>query len=137
MEIDPVVHSLATEYFALPKNHTAVIEDATVFVKKDKLRVEQEEKASRDGRYDYIVHDVFTGGAEPIDLFTVEFIQSLSDLLKPTGSIAIVCLYHPLQSPLQRTNLLPIELRKRPAPPLSSLYLPHHPKRLPILPLIP
>ena len=40
--------------------------------------------------YDYIIHDVFTGGAEPIDLFTREFIMGLSDLLTPDGIIAIV-----------------------------------------------
>ena len=93
VEIDPAVHRLAVDYFALPKNHTAIIEDATVFVKKDLLRIEQEQKidSNKDGRYNYIVHDVFTGGAEPIDLFTVEFIQTLSDLLQPNGVIAIVC----------------------------------------------
>jgi hypothetical protein len=33
---------------------------------------------------------VFTGGAEPVDLFTLEFLQGLGDLLKPDGVIAIV-----------------------------------------------
>lgn len=40
--------------------------------------------------YDYIIHDVFTGGAEPIDLFTREFIMGLSDLLRSDGVVAIV-----------------------------------------------
>lgn len=40
--------------------------------------------------YDYIVHDVFTGGAEPLALFTLEFLQGLSALLKPEGVVAIV-----------------------------------------------
>ena len=39
--------------------------------------------------YDYIVHDVFTGGAEPIELFTQEFLTGLRDLLTPEGTIAI------------------------------------------------
>lgn len=41
-------------------------------------------------RYDFIIHDVFTGGAEPIDLFTLEFLTGLSSLLKSDGVIAIV-----------------------------------------------
>lgn len=40
--------------------------------------------------YDYMIHDVFTGGAEPIELFTLEFLVGLSDLLKWDGVIAIV-----------------------------------------------
>ena len=38
----------------------------------------------------YAVDDVFTGGAEPIELFTYEFLQGLSNLLTSDGVIAIV-----------------------------------------------
>lgn len=44
----------------------------------------------RAATFDYIIHDVFTGGAEPIDLFTEEFLLSLNAMLKPSGVIAIV-----------------------------------------------
>ena len=77
VEIDPSVYHFARKYFALPTNHTAIIEDATEFVAYD------------TGAYDYIIHDVFTGGAEPAELFTVEFIQALHNRLKPKGVIAI------------------------------------------------
>ena len=102
MEIDPAVHRIALEYFKLPKNHTAYIEDATVFVRREldrsKALAQSNPANSGDvgyrkvaqGSYDYIVHDVFTGGAEPVELFTKAFIQGLSDLLKPNGVIAIV-----------------------------------------------
>ncbi|KAJ5785894.1 uncharacterized protein N7503_011106 [Penicillium pulvis] len=80
VEIDPVVHKFATEYFNLAPNHVAAIEDATTFVKKA-------QKASK--QYDYIVHDVFTGGAEPAELFTWEFLKDLHSLLKDDGVIAI------------------------------------------------
>ncbi|MCJ1287806.1 hypothetical protein MMC26_007158 [Xylographa opegraphella] len=83
IEIDPVVHSFATQYFALPTNHTSIIEDATSFV--DRARLDGSEHHS----YDYIIHDVFTSGAEPASLFTQEFIQGVSDLLKPEGVVAI------------------------------------------------
>lgn len=80
VEIDPAVHQFATQFFHLPANHIAAIEDATKFVKS----------AQDSSQYDYIVHDVFTGGAEPAELFTVEFLSGLHTLLKPDGAIAIV-----------------------------------------------
>ncbi|EEY22077.1 spermine/spermidine synthase family protein [Verticillium alfalfae VaMs.102] len=79
--IDPVVHEFASKYFQLPKNHTAVIDDAVSYTASLVNDAE--------AQYDYIVHDVFTGGAEPIPLFTLEFLQGLSSLLKPDGVIAI------------------------------------------------
>jgi len=83
VEIDPAVHEFASKYFQLPKNHTAVIEDAVSYT--DRLV-----GATVDGQFDYIIHDVFTGGAEPIALFTLEFLQNLHALLKPGGVVAIV-----------------------------------------------
>jgi spermidine synthase len=84
VEIDPVVHKFASKYFQLPSNHTAVIEDAVSYTS----RLASNESGAR---FDYIIHDVFTGGAEPIDLFTLEFLENLSALLKPEGVVAIVC----------------------------------------------
>ncbi|PMD48112.1 spermine/spermidine synthase [Hyaloscypha variabilis F] len=80
VEIDPVVHEYATKYFGLPSNHKAVIEDAVSYAA---------ELAKTDEKYDYIVNDVFTGGAEPVDLFTFEFLSDLNTILKPGGVIAI------------------------------------------------
>ena len=79
-----MVHDFATMYFELPWNHSTVIGDAIEIV-----RSMQKTKEMRN-MYDYIIHDVFTGGAEPIDLFTREFVMGLSDLLTPDGIIAIV-----------------------------------------------
>lgn len=59
-------------------------------------------RGEKDGwpiRYDYIIHDVFTGGAEPLELFTMEFLEGLYELLKPGGAIAIVS---PLPLPVIR-----------------------------------
>ena len=84
MEIDPVVHQYASQYFHLPQNHTSVIRDAVSFVQ------ELQDSEQDRGKYDYIVHDVFTGGAEPIELFTKEFLEGLSFLLNADGVIAIV-----------------------------------------------
>ncbi|KAI0014786.1 S-adenosyl-L-methionine-dependent methyltransferase [Xylariomycetidae sp. FL0641] len=81
VEIDPVVYDFAKKYFGLPSNHTAVIEDVVSW--------SQSNAASLEEHYDYIVHDVFTGGAEPVDLFTHEFLEGLKLMLKPDGVIAI------------------------------------------------
>ncbi|KAL4925738.1 spermidine synthase [Aspergillus undulatus] len=82
VEIDPIVHMFAEDYFGLPSNHTPVIEDARAFVDRAK-------SAPQVKQYDYIVHDVFTGGAEPVELFTYEFISGLHALLKDDGVIAL------------------------------------------------
>ncbi|KAH7112899.1 S-adenosyl-L-methionine-dependent methyltransferase [Dendryphion nanum] len=81
VELDPVVHYYATKYFNLSPNHTAVIDDAVAYVGAKSV--------SAPGSFDYIIHDVFTGGAEPVNLFTQEFFQGLYDLLKPNGVVAI------------------------------------------------
>ena len=84
VEIDPVVHDFATRYFGLPTNHTSIIENAITFIDR------AQSTASSEHSYDYIIHDVFTGGAEPVELFTQEFIRGVSKVLKPDGVIAIV-----------------------------------------------
>jgi hypothetical protein len=81
VELDPVVHEFATKYFDLPGNHTVAIEDAVGFV--------DTESVAQPKAYDYIVHDVFTGGAEPTALFTLEFLQGLDKMLKADGVVAI------------------------------------------------
>lgn len=80
VEIDPVVYNFAVQYFKFPPNHTAVIDDATVFV---------ETARHESKKFDYIVHDVFTGGIEPVELFTLEFMQGLDALLEDDGVVAI------------------------------------------------
>ncbi|THZ04350.1 spermine/spermidine synthase [Aureobasidium pullulans] len=81
VELDPKVHEYATRYFDLPENHTAVLEDAVSWV----------QNASHNAvkQYDYILHDVFTGGAEPLPLFTDNFLRDLRSLLTPDGVVAV------------------------------------------------
>lgn len=76
-----MVHFFATKYFALPTNHTAVLQDAVAWVSAA--------SQASTMQYDYIIHDVFTGGAEPLPLFTSEFLTDLRSLLLPNGVIAI------------------------------------------------
>ncbi|KAI1078158.1 S-adenosyl-L-methionine-dependent methyltransferase [Whalleya microplaca] len=81
VEIDPVVYEYAKKYFGLPSNHTAVIQDVISWAQSNQDDLHE--------HYDYIIHDVFTGGAEPIALFTDEFLATLEHMLKPNGVIAI------------------------------------------------
>ncbi|KAI1429809.1 S-adenosyl-L-methionine-dependent methyltransferase [Xylaria sp. FL1777] len=81
VEIDPVVYKFASKYFGLPSNHTAVIEDVVSWSQLNALPLHE--------HFDYIVHDVFTGGAEPVDLFTDTFLKGLKHMLKPSGVIVI------------------------------------------------
>ncbi|KAF2454099.1 spermine/spermidine synthase family protein [Lineolata rhizophorae] len=82
VEIDPAVHAFATSYFGLPTNHTVHLANAISFAANNSV--------SHPGSYDYIVHDVFTGGAEPVGLFTHEFFNDLKGMLKEeTGVVAI------------------------------------------------
>ncbi|KIW26844.1 uncharacterized protein PV07_06646 [Cladophialophora immunda] len=81
MELDPVVHEFAIKYFNFPHNHSYYIGDAVHAINTA--------NATEADSYDYIIHDVFTGGAEPVELFTTEFLSGLHMLLKPDGVIAI------------------------------------------------
>ncbi|TGZ83950.1 S-adenosyl-L-methionine-dependent methyltransferase [Ascodesmis nigricans] len=81
VELDPVVYEYAQDYFFLSKNHTAYLEDATEFVAR--------ETEKRVARYDYVLHDVFTGGAVPAGLFTREFLMGLERMMADDGVIAI------------------------------------------------
>ena len=80
VELDPLIHRYATKYFDLPINHTPVLQDAVGWVR---------DAAQQTQKYDYIIHDVFTGGAEPLPLFTTSFLQNLASLLTDDGVIAL------------------------------------------------
>lgn len=103
VEIDGAVHRFAKKYFDLRENNDPVIEDATVYTKQ---------LASTGDKFDYIVHDVFTGGAEPISLFTLEFLGQLHTLLKPKGSIAIVSLHIKSPRSMSTNQVQNTELRR-------------------------
>jgi hypothetical protein len=81
IEVDPVVHEFALKYFGLPHNHTCDIDDAVAAVAN--------RSSFEANSYDYIIHDVFTGGAEPVELFTEGFLFGLRTLLRSDGVVAI------------------------------------------------
>lgn len=94
VELDPAVHALATDYFSLPSNHTAVLTDAIAWVISQAHPAPPSDEeptlpTPEIKQYDYLIHDVFTGGAEPLPLFTASFLSSLRSLLKPNGVAAL------------------------------------------------
>ncbi|GAA6048483.1 hypothetical protein JCM3770_003780 [Rhodotorula araucariae] len=82
VEIDPVVYAYARDYFGVSDVSAGevVLQDAVKWV------AEQEGSGKL---FDYIVHDVFTGGAVPAALFTLPFLTRLAALLHPSGVLAL------------------------------------------------
>ncbi len=77
IEIDPQVALAANNYFSYQSTGQSLVGDA-------RYQVKQLEKV-----YDIIVHDCFTGGAEPIHLLSVEMISILKSRLKPGGILVL------------------------------------------------
>ncbi|KAK5113008.1 hypothetical protein LTR85_011030 [Meristemomyces frigidus] len=82
VELDLMVHKYAQQYFGLPNTNT-VLQDAVTWVES------QQASSGSSAKYDYILHDVFTSGAEPLALFTDTFLSNLRSLLTPNGVIAL------------------------------------------------
>ncbi|KAG0367526.1 hypothetical protein BGZ54_003719 [Gamsiella multidivaricata] len=89
VEIDPVVADYASMYFDWPKPHQLFIQDGRQFIKN-----------APKGKYDYIIHDVFTGGGVPPSLFSLEALQDIQRIMKPDGVLALnmVGSEHPLKA---------------------------------------
>lgn len=77
LEIDPAVADAARDYFGYKPTGRAIIGDARYEIRHLK------------GPYDLIIHDCFTGGAEPAHLLTVETLKQLRGLLSDQGILAV------------------------------------------------
>ncbi len=77
IEIDPAVAHAAREFFDFQPTGKVLVGDA-------RYRIKQ-----LDEQYDLIVHDCFTGGAEPFHLLSQEMIGELKTKLKPGGILAV------------------------------------------------
>ncbi|GAA5928483.1 hypothetical protein JCM1841_003671 [Sporobolomyces salmonicolor] len=79
-EIDPAVYEYARTYFGVPEpTGEVVLKDARAWL----------EQSAAGKQFDYIIHDVFTGGAVPASLFTQEFWSTLRQRLHPSGVLAV------------------------------------------------
>ncbi|BGP40816.1 hypothetical protein JCM10449v2_004781 [Rhodotorula kratochvilovae] len=109
VEIDPVVYAYARDYVGVSDV------DVGEVVLRDAVKWVEEQEASGK-MFDYIVHDVFTGGAVPAALFTLPFLTRLAALLHPSGVLALN-FAGTLSSPSSRAILRTV---------LSAFTLPPH-----------
>lgn len=77
LEIDPAVAEAASEYFGFTPTGQQIIGDGRYVIRH------------LTGPYDLIIHDCFTGGAEPAHLLTVETLTQLRQLLAARGLLAL------------------------------------------------
>jgi hypothetical protein len=83
VELDGAVAEYARTYFDL--RVPVVVEDARTYV----TRAAAEVASGARPPYDYVVHDVFTGGAVPVALFRTEFFRALAGALGGSGVLAV------------------------------------------------
>ncbi|KDQ17982.1 hypothetical protein BOTBODRAFT_29296 [Botryobasidium botryosum FD-172 SS1] len=83
VEIDPVVYKYAQTFFDFPKPHAIFLEDAHSWVNNRTGSLPEAE------RFDYVVHDCFSGGGAPTQMFTTEFWTNLKGLVKSDGVVAV------------------------------------------------
>lgn len=81
VEIDGKVYEYAKKYFGVDGKHNAFVMDAVKYVREE----------ARIYSYDYIIHDVFSGGNVHPSLFSLAFIQELKSKLNVGGVLALVC----------------------------------------------
>nr|CAG8544960.1 15553_t:CDS:2 [Entrophospora candida] len=78
VELDPVVYEYARKFFGLKRKHNIYIQDGREFINNANSRY-----------YDYVLHDVFTGGSVPSTLFSIEALGQIKRILKHDGVLAL------------------------------------------------
>jgi spermidine synthase len=88
VEIDRAVYNASRQYFGLPDldGDRVFLEDARVVV-AEKRRLMRHSNADK---YDYVVHDCFSGGGVPAHLFTLQFWEDLKGIMNAEGVVAVV-----------------------------------------------
>jgi predicted membrane-bound spermidine synthase len=89
VEIDPAVYDAARTFFGLPDPGPSKVflEDAKSWVATQRGSFPA---GSKEARYDFVVHDLFSGGGVPEQLFTLEFWEDLKAILTPEGVVVVV-----------------------------------------------
>ncbi|CAG8699977.1 8411_t:CDS:2, partial [Cetraspora pellucida] len=78
VELDPVVYDFAINYFNLKREHKIYLQDGRKFINNAEAQT-----------YDYVLHDVFTGGSVPSALFSIEALEQIKRILKANGVLAL------------------------------------------------
>ena len=86
IEIDPAVYNAARENFGLPEPAAVYLEDARGWISR-KAHLSADNNTDN---FDVIVHDCFSGGGVPAQLYTLEFWEDLKKSLSGDGIVAVV-----------------------------------------------
>ncbi|RIB04712.1 S-adenosyl-L-methionine-dependent methyltransferase [Gigaspora rosea] len=78
VELDPVVYDFAVNYFDLKREHKIYLQDGRKFINNADAQI-----------YDYVLHDVFTGGSVPSTLFSIEALEQIKRILKKNGVLGL------------------------------------------------
>ncbi|KAK9428304.1 S-adenosyl-L-methionine-dependent methyltransferase [Lipomyces doorenjongii] len=93
VELDPEVVRFAVEHFQLPIHRSRVVVcDARTFIHSlARSLTVSPQQALEDGmrEYDYIIHDIFTGGVMAPKLFTSEMWQDTRNIMAPDGVLVV------------------------------------------------
>jgi spermidine synthase len=83
------VYDAARTFFGLPDPGPGKVflEDARSWVATRQASIQAGRK---EMLYDFAVHDLFSGGGVPEQLFTVEFWEGLKAILRPDGVVVVV-----------------------------------------------
>lgn len=94
VEIDETVYEAARKYFALPEPEPGklILKDARRWLRERASGFEAEAGKGETTQelYDYVIHDVFSGGSLPSLLFTQEFWNNTKEVMKRDGVLAVV-----------------------------------------------
>jgi hypothetical protein len=91
VEIDPVVYKYAREYFGLAAPHAVHLTDARGWV-HEQSNISNPFLANlgkTPTKYDYVIHDCFSGGGVPEHIFTTEFWADLKKIIRADGVLAV------------------------------------------------
>ena len=82
-ELDPAVYQAAVTYFnfSAPASSTIHLMDGATYI---------HELARSAPKWDFVIHDCFTGGQIPVHLFSKEFWTDLAGLMEEDGIVAVV-----------------------------------------------
>ncbi|KAA1466507.1 hypothetical protein DENSPDRAFT_831357 [Dentipellis sp. KUC8613] len=88
VEIDPAVYNASRQFFGLPDpgEGRVFLEDARSFVMKRRRQIQSGESIEK---FDYVIHDCFSGGGVPAHLYSLEFWEDLKVLMNPDGVVAV------------------------------------------------
>lgn len=84
IEIDPVIVRFGGQFFWF-RPRTVLVEDAVLFLR----RARRDIRFKRRQKYDYVIHDVFTGGTIAENLISKRVLSDIASVMHPDGVLAL------------------------------------------------